>query len=290
MARVLFVCLHNAGRSQMSQALFERAAGGTHEAESAGTTPAERVHPEVVAAMGELGVDLSDRRPKPLSDEMAKRADVVVTMGCGDECPYVPGTRYLDWDLPDPKGRPPEEVRRTRDEIRRRVEGLVAELDSSSARDDSPGGRTLVFEAHAPQDLGRVTYLIHDQWFNVADVAYDPEARTLTVPFDREDRDAAVTERTGLLFRLVRIPSFRWYLKFESVRDYEIIDTERVGTYDFNEVVYDEEKKRFSVETNIPLRMYVDVDDIHVLVESSHASGTSARRRELRRRRSRPLG
>jgi arsenate reductase (thioredoxin) len=130
MARVLFVCLHNAGRSQMSQALFERATGDRHEAESAGTTPAERVHPEVVAAMGELGVDLSERRPKRLSEEMAQRADVVVTMGCGDECPYVPGKRYLDWDLPDPKGRPVEEVRETREEIARRVDALVAELDS----------------------------------------------------------------------------------------------------------------------------------------------------------------
>ena len=128
MARVLFVCLHNAGRSQMSQALFERAAAGGHEAESAGTSPAERVHPEVVAAMGELGVDLSERQPKPLSDEMAKRADVVVTMGCGDECPYVPGTRYLDWDLPDPKGRSLEEVREIRDEIAKRVRDLVDEL------------------------------------------------------------------------------------------------------------------------------------------------------------------
>jgi arsenate reductase (thioredoxin) len=128
MARVLFVCLHNAGRSQMSEALFERAAAGRHEAESAGTTPAQRVHPEVVAAMGELGVDLSERRPRRLSDEMAQRADVVVTMGCGDECPYVPGTRYLDWDLPDPKGRSLEEVREIRDEIAKRVGDLLGEL------------------------------------------------------------------------------------------------------------------------------------------------------------------
>ncbi len=128
MARVLFVCLHNAGRSQMSQALFERAAGDRHEAESAGTTPAERVHPEVVAAMGELGVDLSGERPKALTNEMAERADVVVTMGCGDECPYVPGTRYLDWDLPDPKGRSLEEVREIRDDIAKRVQGLADDL------------------------------------------------------------------------------------------------------------------------------------------------------------------
>jgi protein-tyrosine-phosphatase len=129
MARALFVCLHNAGRSQMSQALFERAAAGRHEARSAGTTPGDRVHPEVVEAMGELGIDLAGQRPRRLTDEMAEWADVVVTMGCGDECPYIPGKRYLDWDLPDPKGRPLEEVRATREEIGRRVEELVAELD-----------------------------------------------------------------------------------------------------------------------------------------------------------------
>ena len=132
MAHVLFVCLHNAGRSQMSRALFERAAAGRHTADSAGTTPGERVHPEVVTAMAELGVDVADRVPQKLSDELARRADVVVTMGCGDECPYIPGKRYLDWDLPDPKGRPLEEVRATRDEIARRVEALVAELDGAA--------------------------------------------------------------------------------------------------------------------------------------------------------------
>lgn len=129
MARVLFVCLHNAGRSQMSEALFVRVAGGRHEARSAGTTPAERVHPEVVEAMRELGTDLGDRTPRRLSDADAEWADVVVTMGCGDECPYIPGKRYLDWDLPDPKGQPLEEVRATRDEIERRVAALLATLD-----------------------------------------------------------------------------------------------------------------------------------------------------------------
>jgi protein-tyrosine-phosphatase len=128
MACVLFVCLHNAGRSQMSQALFERAAAGRHTAMSAGTTPAEHVHPEVVEAMRELGIDLSGRRPQLLTRELAERADAVVTMGCGDQCPYIPGKRYLDWDLPDPKGRPIEEVRATRDEIGRRVGVLVDEL------------------------------------------------------------------------------------------------------------------------------------------------------------------
>ena len=128
MARVLFVCVHNAGRSQMSRALFDRAAAGRHEAESAGTTPGDRVHPEVVEAMQELGIDVSGRVPRALTREMAERADVVVTMGCGDECPYIPGKRYLDWDLPDPRGRPLADVRATRDEIARRVDALVAEL------------------------------------------------------------------------------------------------------------------------------------------------------------------
>ena len=129
MARVLFVCLHNAGRSQMSEELFRRAAGGAHEARSAGTTPGEAVHPEVVEAMRELGIDLSGKVPHRLSDDDARWADVVVTMGCGDECPYIPGRRYIDWDLEDPKGRPLDEVRATRDEIERRVVGLIGELD-----------------------------------------------------------------------------------------------------------------------------------------------------------------
>jgi arsenate reductase (thioredoxin) len=129
MARVLFVCLHTAGRSQMSQALFERAAGDEHTAMSAGTTPAQRVHPEVVEVMRELGIDLADRRPQLLTRELAADADIVVTMGCGDECPFIPGKRYIDWDLPDPKGRPIDEVRATRDEITRRVRALIEELD-----------------------------------------------------------------------------------------------------------------------------------------------------------------
>lgn len=128
MARVLFVCRQNAGRSQMSEALFAQAAAGRHEAESAGTTPAGAVHPEVVSAMRELGVDLSERVPQRLTDELAARADVVVTMGCGDECPYVPGKRYIDWELEDPGGRPLDEVRQIRDDIAERVGGLAAEL------------------------------------------------------------------------------------------------------------------------------------------------------------------
>jgi arsenate reductase (thioredoxin) len=129
MANVLFVCLHNAGRSQMSEAIFTREADGPHAARSAGTTPAERVHPEVAVVMGEIGIDVSGRRPRRLEHEDAEWADVVVTMGCGDECPYIPGRRYIDWDLEDPKGRSEEEVRATREEIARRVTRLLEELD-----------------------------------------------------------------------------------------------------------------------------------------------------------------
>ena len=128
MATALFVCRQNAGRSQMSAALFEQAADGRHRALSAGTTPAEAVHPEVVEVMKELGIDLADRKPNKLTTEMAERADVVVTMGCGDECPYIPGTRYIDWDLHDPKGRPVDKVRAIRDDIAARIDGLLAEL------------------------------------------------------------------------------------------------------------------------------------------------------------------
>ena len=115
----------------MSAALFERAAGGRHRALSAGSEadPEGHVHPQVIEVMRELGIDLSGRRPQRLSDDLAQQADVVVTMGCGDACPFIPGKRYLDWDLPDPKDRPVEEVRATRDDIARRVQALVAELD-----------------------------------------------------------------------------------------------------------------------------------------------------------------
>ena len=133
MSTVLFVCLHNAGRSQMSQAQFERAAGGRHQALSAGTTPGDRVHPEVVKVMRELDIDIAERVPQLLTRELAERADVVVTMGCGDECPFIPGKRYIDWDLPDPKGRPIDEVRATRDDIGRRVIALLDELDTEAA-------------------------------------------------------------------------------------------------------------------------------------------------------------
>jgi arsenate reductase len=126
--RVLFVCVRNAGRSQMAEALFERAADGRHEVRSAGSRPAERVHPEVVTAMAELGIDLSGRVPQGLTQADAEWADVVVTMGCGDECPFIPGKRYIDWDLEDPGGRPLEDVRGIRDDIARRVDGLLQGL------------------------------------------------------------------------------------------------------------------------------------------------------------------
>jgi arsenate reductase len=142
MANVLFVCLHNAGRSQISRALFEQTAAPRHLARSAGTRPAERVHPEVVAVMDEIGLDLRDQTPTRLTPELGAWADIVVTMGCGDECPYLPGKRYLDWDLPDPKGQSLEQVRALRDEIARHVRELLAELDSPHAAlngpDDAP--------------------------------------------------------------------------------------------------------------------------------------------------------
>ncbi|HLB04012.1 MAG TPA: arsenate reductase ArsC [Gaiellaceae bacterium] len=130
MSRVLFVCVQNAGRSQMAEVLFARAAGGSHEARSAGSRPAGHVHPEVVEAMREVGVDLSHRVPRALERADAEWADVVVTMGCGDACPFLPGKRYVDWDLRDPARRSVDEVREIREEIRRRVASLVRELDA----------------------------------------------------------------------------------------------------------------------------------------------------------------
>ena len=129
MSTVLFVCRQNAGRSQMSQALFDQAAQGRHQALSAGTTPADRAHPEVVEVMNELGVDLSARVPTALTRELAAQADIVVTMGCGDQCPVIPGKRYLDWDLQDPAGQPIATVRAIRDEIGARVRELIEQLD-----------------------------------------------------------------------------------------------------------------------------------------------------------------
>jgi arsenate reductase (thioredoxin) len=128
MANVLFVCIQNAGRSQMAEALFKRAADGAHGARSAGSRPAEHVHPNVVDVMAEEGIDLSARIPHHLDAEDMAWADVVVTMGCGDECPFVPGKRYVDWELDDPAGQPEDAVRRIRDDIGRRVADLATEL------------------------------------------------------------------------------------------------------------------------------------------------------------------
>lgn len=130
MAHVLFVCNHNAGRSQMSAALFERAGDGRHEARSAGTDPADQVHDNVVKAMNEVGIDLSHEHPKKLTEEVAAWADVVVTMGCGDKCPVIPGKRYLDWNLADPEDMDVSETRALRDQIEARVQKLAQELDA----------------------------------------------------------------------------------------------------------------------------------------------------------------
>jgi arsenate reductase (thioredoxin) len=128
LSRVLFVCVQNAGRSQMAEAFFAEAAEERHEARSAGTAPAKRVHPEVVAAMRELGFELENHVPRKLDRGDAEWADVVVTMGCGDACPFIPGKRYVDWELEDPHGLPPDDVRRIRDEIVERTRELAAEL------------------------------------------------------------------------------------------------------------------------------------------------------------------
>ncbi|MGH2594648.1 MAG: arsenate reductase ArsC [Actinomycetota bacterium] len=125
---VLFVCVHNAGRSQIAAALLDHHAAGRVLVRSAGSTPAEEINPAVVAAMAELGLDLSKQFPKPLTTAAVEATDVVVTMGCGDACPVFPGKRYLDWELPDPAGKSLEEIRPIRDEIDRRVHQLLTEL------------------------------------------------------------------------------------------------------------------------------------------------------------------
>ena len=125
---VLFVCVHNAGRSQMAAALLHARSGGAVKVRSAGSQPASQINPAVVEAMSELGIDLSNEFPKPITDDTVRAADVVITMGCGDACPVYPGKRYLDWELPDPAGKSVAEVRSIRDEIDRRVQHLAAEL------------------------------------------------------------------------------------------------------------------------------------------------------------------
>ena len=125
---VLFLCVHNAGRSQMAAALLTRAAQGRVVVHSAGSAPGETLNPAVVDAMAEWDIDISGERPKRLTDEMARGSDVIVTMGCGDACPVYPAKRYLDWELPDPSGKTLAEIRPIRDEIERRVKALVDEL------------------------------------------------------------------------------------------------------------------------------------------------------------------
>jgi arsenate reductase len=127
MKKVIFACVHNAGRSQMAAAWFNRLADpALAQAVSAGTQPAARVHPEVLEVMKEAGIDLSTAQPQKLTEVLARDAHLLVTMGCGDECPYVPGLRRDDWPLPDPKGQPAARVREIRDDIRARVEALLA--------------------------------------------------------------------------------------------------------------------------------------------------------------------
>jgi arsenate reductase len=128
MSHVLFVCIQNAGRSQIAQALFERAAGGRHQARSAGSRPAHHVHAEVAAVLREIGIDIAGNIPHKLDDDDMRWADLVVTMGCGDECPFISGKRYIDWELDDPSGRPADEVRRIRDRIGENVGALLSEL------------------------------------------------------------------------------------------------------------------------------------------------------------------
>jgi arsenate reductase len=126
MHKVIFACVHNAGRSQMAAAFFNQLADRQKaEAISAGTEPGLRVHPEVLAVMQEVGIDLSEAKPQKLTEELAREAQLLITMGCGDKCPYVPGVRRDDWPLPDPKGRPLDEVRAVRDDIRSRVSALL---------------------------------------------------------------------------------------------------------------------------------------------------------------------
>jgi arsenate reductase (thioredoxin) len=130
---VLFVCVHNAGRSQMAAALLERKAEGRVRVISAGTEPADRLNPAVVEAMSEIGIDISAERPKRLEDGMVRESDVVITMGCGDACPFYPGKRYEDWELEDPAGKDLETVRRIRDEVAGRVDALVGDLSGAGA-------------------------------------------------------------------------------------------------------------------------------------------------------------
>ena len=135
-ASVLFVCIHNAGRSQMAAGFLRHLAADRVEVRSAGSAPGDRVNPAAVAAMSELGIDISGQAPKILTPEAVEASDYVITMGCGDACPYFPGKTYLDWKLADPAGRRIEAVRPVRDEIKGLVEALIAEIDARPAQED----------------------------------------------------------------------------------------------------------------------------------------------------------
>ncbi|MEU3573759.1 arsenate reductase ArsC [Kitasatospora sp. NPDC036755] len=138
LASVLFVCVHNAGRSQMAAGFLAHLAGDRVEVRSAGSAPGHEVNPAAVAAMAEVGIDISGRKPKALTDEAVRSSDYVITMGCGDACPYFPGKEYLDWQLDDPAGQGVEAVRPIRDAVKALVERLVAEIDARAA--DGPQG------------------------------------------------------------------------------------------------------------------------------------------------------
>ncbi|MGW5637961.1 arsenate reductase ArsC [Streptomyces sp. NPDC003832] len=130
LASVLFVCVHNAGRSQMAAGFLRHLAGDRVEVRSAGSIPGDRVNPSAVEAMAELGIDIADQKPRVLTTEAVQASDYVITMGCGDACPVFPGKRYLDWALEDPAGKGVEAVRPIRDEVRTRIEALIAEIDA----------------------------------------------------------------------------------------------------------------------------------------------------------------
>ncbi|MEV7214092.1 arsenate reductase ArsC [Kitasatospora cineracea] len=133
LASVLFVCVHNAGRSQMAAGFLTHLAGDRVEVRSAGSAPGKEVNPAAVAAMAEVGIDISDQQPKILTTEAVQSSDYVITMGCGDACPFFPGKKYLDWTLEDPAGQGVEAVRPIRDAIKARIEGLIAEIDANAA-------------------------------------------------------------------------------------------------------------------------------------------------------------
>lgn len=206
MKYVLFVCTHNAGRSQIAQALFERSCPGDCRGESAGSHPAARVWPEVVDVMREIGIDISDRKPKRLTVEMQLHADWAVTIGCGDVCPYVP-TTVDDWDIPDPAGRPIDEVREIRDMVAQRVERLVANIDEIRHDDTShrwrlakllPGLIDEFSETREPEVIRGCADRVLDQYDDV------PIRSHILTLADKQTRACLQEERCELLEPAVR--------------------------------------------------------------------------------------